>query len=141
MTADTRYQKRFNVWKILFQINFDASVIFLVIASIMTAAGSPFFFDDDSDLYGPMAGNLRLMLVYLTLMVLAVYSYCRFSTQFQGLLVLGVFLLLLTVSVEFYSTLNQVPVDENYRWLFLYLGLSHLAFGGITVMQQNRTNT
>lgn len=47
-------------------INFNVAVIFLLVVSFISAAGSSMFFDNNSDLYGPLAGNLRLMLIYLT---------------------------------------------------------------------------
>lgn len=127
---------------ILLQLNFNASIIFLLIVSAISMTGSSFFFENSAELYGPMAANLPLMLVYLSLTEIAVTSFCRFSGNYQALLALGAFLLLLTVSVEFYGVINQVPVDENYRWLFLYLGLSHLAYGWIQVFnRQTQLNT
>ncbi|MDD1621468.1 MAG: hypothetical protein LUQ11_08295 [Methylococcaceae bacterium] len=123
--------KGFNVLKLILAINFNASVIFLLIVGVISAMGSTLFFDDQNELYGPMAGNLRLMLIYLCLTELAVYSFCRFGDNYQGLLILGAFLLILMVSIEFYGTINQVPIDDNYPRFFLYLGLSHIGYGAL----------
>jgi hypothetical protein len=124
--------KSLNILKLLSAVNFNAAVIFLLIVSVISALGSTLFFEDQSELYGPLASNLRLMLVYLCLTELSVYSFCRFRDNYQGILILGMFLLLLMVSIEFYGVINQVPIDDNYRWLFLYLGLSHICHGTLT---------
>ena len=129
MKANVTNEKSLNFLKMLCAVNFNASVIFLLIVSAVSALGSTLFFEDQSDLYGPMASNLRLMLVYLCLTELSVCSFCRFKGENRGILMMGVFLLLLLVSIEFYGTINQVPVDEGYRWFFLYLGLSHIGYG------------
>ncbi|WP_347989441.1 hypothetical protein [Methylomonas sp. AM2-LC] len=132
MHTNTRFSKNFDVLKLICSINFNASLIILAVVSVISAMGSTLIFDDQTDLYGPMSGNLRLMLFYLCLTEVAVYSYCRFSGDYKGLLVLGVFLLLLTLSLEFYGSINQVPIDENYQWFFLYMGLSHLSYGRVS---------
>lgn len=114
--------------QLLLAVNFIASLIFLLLISAFTLLGSHLIFEDQTELYGPMASNLRLMLVYLCLTELSVFSFCRFSHAYQGLLLLGIFLVLLAVSIEFYGDINEVPVDEYYRWFFLYLGISHVAY-------------
>ena len=130
MNATVIVNKSLSLLKLLFQINFNASVIFLLIVSVISMMGSDFFFSDNSDLYGPLAHNLRFVLFYLCMIELGVYSYCRFVDNYQAIAVLGVFILLLITSLEVYSVINQVPVDENYARFFWYSGLSHLGFGG-----------
>lgn len=128
--------KNLHFLKLLLSINFSAALIFLVLVSLISMLGNPLFFEDQNELYGPMAGNLRLMLIYLCLTELAVCSFCRFSDNFRGVVVLGLFLLLLAVAIEFYGEINQVEVDENYRWFFLYLGLSHIAYGALSPVKK-----
>lgn len=130
MNATVVVSKSLSFLKLLLQVNFNASVIFLLIVSVISMAGSDFFFTDNSDLYGPLAHNLRFVLFYLCMIELGVYSFCRFVGNYQGIAVLGVFILLLIASLEVYSVINQIPVDENYARLFWYSGLSHLGFGG-----------
>lgn len=117
--------------RLILAVNFNAAVIFMLIVSVLTAMGNPLFFDDYGDLYGPMDNNLRLMLIYLCITELGVYSFCRYSDNYRAMMVMGLFLLLLIISIEFYGVINEVAVDENYRWFFLYLGLSHLAYGAL----------
>lgn len=132
--------KGFNVLKLILAINFNAAVIFLLIVGVISAMGSTLFFDDQSELYGPMASNLRLMLIYLCLTELAVYSFCRFEGNYQGLLILGAFLLILMVSIEFYGAINQVAIDDNYPWFFLYLSLSHIGYGALPSANKAKEN-
>ena len=42
----------------------------------------------------------------------------------------GLFWLMLMGSIEFYGMVNQILIDEGYRWFFLYMGISNLAYGG-----------
>lgn len=123
-----------NVVKTLLQVNFNASVIFVLLASLLTLTGSEFFFENNSDLYGPLANNLRLVLVYLFLVQLAVYGFYQMSSNYGAVVFLGAFLLILIGALEFYCTINQIEVDENYQSLFLYAGLSHVLYGGLCVL-------
>ena len=123
-----------NVVKILLQVNFNASVIFVLLASLLTLTGSEFFFENNSDLYGPLANNLRMVLVYLFLVQLAVYGFYQVSSNYGAVVVLGAFLLILIGALDFYCTINQIEVDENYQSLFLYAGLSHFLYGGLCVL-------
>lgn len=120
----------------LLKLNLKISIVFLLLATALSVTGSQLFFVDDSELYGPMSGNLKIMLVYLCLTVMGVYGLSNFGKHLAILLALGVFLLLMSVSIEFYSEINQVPVDENYRWLFLYCGLSQLLFAGLEMISR-----
>lgn len=112
-------------------INFNAAVIFLLVVSISSAIGSTFFFENNSDLYGPLASNLRLMLIYLTLSQFFVYFFCSYCKSCRLLLPVGLFWLMLIGSIEFYGMVNQISIDENYPWFFLYMGISNLAYGGL----------
>lgn len=131
MNRHTLQTQLINALSLLLKINVKASMIFLVIASVLTLSGSQLLFTDDSAIYGPLAGNLRLLLVYLTMTVLAVYGLSNYGRQTGLLMALGIFLLLMAGGIEFYSQINDVPVDERYRLLFIYCGLSQLAFAVI----------
>jgi hypothetical protein len=131
--------KSLSLLKLLLQVNFNASVIFLLIVSVISMTGSDYFFTDNSDLYGPLANNLRFVLFYLCMIEIGVYSFCRFVDNYQGIALLGVFILLLIASLEVYSVINQVPVDDNYARLFLYSGLSHLGFGGFYLLTKKES--
>lgn len=125
-----------NVLQIVLQVNFNASVILILLASILSLTGSEFFFESTSDLYGPLANNLRLVLIYLCLVQIAVYGFYQVSSNYAAIVALGAFLLILILSLEYYSLVNQVEIDENYQQVFLYAGLSHLLYGGICVCRK-----
>ncbi|MGZ0079126.1 MULTISPECIES: hypothetical protein [unclassified Methylomonas] len=131
--------KTMNFLQLLLQINFNVAVILLLISGAATIFGNTLFFEDSSDLYGPLANNMRLMMFYLCLIQIAAYSFYKLSNSPEALAALGVFLLLLIGSLEFYCSINQIEIDENYRQLFIYSGLSHLLYGGCAAMrhQQN----
>lgn len=135
MIAKFLNQKTLQLLSMLSAVNFNAAVIFLLIVSLISAAGSVVIFDNNSELYGPLAGNLRLMLVYLTLSQFAAYCFCSYTQNYRPLMPVGLFWLLLMGSIEFYGMVNQIPIDEDYGRLFLYLGLSNLAYGGVMVIK------
>lgn len=125
-----------NVLQTVLQVNFNASVIFVLLVSFLSLTGSEFFFEDTSDLYGPLANNLRFVLLYLCFVQLAVYGFYQMSSNYAAVFALGAFLLVLMVSLEFYGRVNQIDIDENYQRVFLYAGLSHLLYGGLCVLRK-----
>jgi hypothetical protein len=130
MTTDYFNNEILPSLKLLPAINFNAADIFMLLVSLMSATGSTFFFNNNSDLYGPLASNLRLMLIYLTLSQFGVYCFCSFRQNYRLLMPVGLFWLMLMESSEFYGIINQIQIDEDYRWLFLYLSMSNLVYGG-----------
>ena len=125
-----------NVLQMVLQVNFNASVIFVLLVSFLSLTGSELFFEDTSDLYGPLANNLRFVLLYLCFVQLAVYGFYQMSSNYSAVFALGAFLLVLMVSLEFYGNVNQIDIDENYQRVFLYAGLSHLLYGGLCVFRK-----
>lgn len=123
--------------QLLLQVNFNASVIFLLIASVLTLTGSEMFFASNQDLYGPLVNNMRFILFYLCLMQVAVYGIYRAKNNYASVLFLGVFFLLLMGSLQFYCLINQIEVDGNYQNIFLYVGLSHVMYGGIMLVRES----
>lgn len=125
-----------NIIQTVLQVNFNASVMLILLASILSLTGSEFFFENNSDLYGPLVNNLRLVLIYLCLVQIAVYGFYQVSSNYAAIVTLGAFLLVLTVSLEYYGSVNQLEIDENYQQLFLYAGMSHLLYGGLCVFRK-----
>ncbi|MGZ8144675.1 MAG: hypothetical protein ACXW0L_08505 [Methylosarcina sp.] len=122
----------------LIEANFYISVISLITAGVMAISGGPSFFEFNEDLYGPLANNLRIMLIYLTIAEVILCSYCFLIKQFKIFIIAGFFLILTSGSLKFYSVINDIAVDENFFVFFLYLGLSHILFGIIKSKKQER---
>lgn len=131
MNTQSISNKSLNVLQLLLQINFNASVIFVLIVSILSITGSEMFFENSTDLYGPLANNLRVVLLYICMMQLAVYGFYQISNNYAGVFILGAFLLILIIALKFYAVINQIEVDESYHQVFLYAGLSHLLYGAM----------
>lgn len=130
MSKQVFYAKALALLQLALQINWNTAVIVLLVSGLATMFGYPLFFEDNSELYGPLANNLRLMMFYLCLIQVAVWSFYKLGNSPAALSALGVFLLLLIASLEFYGEINQIEIDQNYRQLFVYSGLSHLLYGG-----------
>jgi len=120
---------------LVLRINFNASVIIVLVAGVMTLTGSELFFRNTVDLYGPLANNLRWVLMYLCLVQLAVYGFYQFSQNYTAVFALGGFILLLILSLEYYSSINQIEIDENFEPFLLYAGLSHVLYGGLRIFR------
>ena len=129
--------KSLDILQLILIINFNDSVIFLLIVSVLSISGSELFFGDNSDLYGPLANNIRIVLLYICIMQLSVYGLYQMSGNYGAVFSLGAFLLVLIVALNIYSEMNQVEVDENYNLVFLYVGLSHLLYGVMRVWRKN----
>jgi hypothetical protein len=129
MNIKTTSDNKVNLLKLAIQTNCYASILLLLTVSLVSLSGEYDFFHNLSDLYGPLAGNLKLMLFYLCLTEVTVFSYCIASKNYQGIAVMGVFMMLLVPSLHFYGYVNQIPIDPQYNWFFLYIGGSHVGFG------------
>jgi uncharacterized membrane protein len=137
MNTRSNSKTSLNLLQLLVQINFNVSVIFVLVVSLISLAGSDILFENNSDLYGPLANNLRMVLLYLCFVQLAVYGFYQMSSNYAAVLILGAFLLILIVFLQFYSIINQIEIDPSYQQLFLYAGLSHVLCGGIWVLRKN----
>lgn len=140
MNTQTISKVSLNLLQLLLQINFNASVIFVLIVSALTMTGSELFFDNNSDLYGPLANNLRMIMLYLCMVQLAVYGFYQVNNNCAAVFTLGAFLVVLIISIEYYSVVNQIEIDQSYQQVFLYAGLSHLFYGGICVLRKKAVN-
>ena len=132
--------KSLSLIRLIFSINFNAAICFLLFICYFAIRGESQFFEYQKDLYGPMMGNLRLMLLYLCVTELAIYGFCKMRNNYVGIILLGIFFIMLTISIDLYGFLNQVPIDDHYRFLFFYLGLSHVFYGSLKLKSISDTN-
>jgi len=129
--------KSFQSIKFLVQGNFYISVIVLIAGGILSVSGSYSIFEFNEELYGALDNNLRMIMVYLAMteVVILVYSYIR--KNFQVMIPVGFFLILMIGSMEFYGEINTIEIDENFPVFFLYTGLSHILFGVMVSIEKN----
>lgn len=121
--------------KFLITANFYISVFVMIVVSIMSVTGNQTIFEFNEELYGPLANNLRMMLVYLAITEIILCVYCFWSKHFKVFIVAGFFLLLTIGSMKFYAVINDIAVDDNFSVFFLYTGLSHIVFGIMASME------
>ena len=115
--------------KFLLEVNFYISVIVLIAGGMLSASGSYSFFEYNEDLYGALDNNLRMIMVYLAVTEIVILIYCFLRKNFQVMMPVGFFLILMIGSMEFYGEINTIEIDENFPLFFFYTGLSHILFG------------
>jgi hypothetical protein len=115
--------------KYLLEVNFYISVIVLIVGGTLSALGSYSIFEFNEELYGALANNLRMIMVYLVMTESVILGYCFFTKNFRVMILVGFFLILMIGSMEFYGEINDVEIDEDFPLFFLYTGLSHILFG------------
>ncbi len=57
MKSQVLNMKGLNALRLVLLVNLNASIIFLLIITIITLSGSEVFLPDERDLYGPLAGD------------------------------------------------------------------------------------
>jgi hypothetical protein len=115
--------------KFLLEVNFYISVIVLIAGGMLSVSGSYSIFAFNEELYGALDNNLRMIMVYLAMTESVILGYCFFRKNFQVMIPVGFFLILMIGSMEFYREINSIEIDENFPLFFLYTGLSHILFG------------
>ena len=125
--------------KFLLEVNFYISVIVLIAGCTLSASGSYSIFEFNEELYGALANNLRMIMVYLVMTESVILGYCFFTKNFRVMILVGFFLILMIGSMEFYGEINDVEIDEDFPLFFLYTGLSHILFGVMVGIEKNRS--
>jgi hypothetical protein len=126
--------------KILLTINFTVSVIVLIAGSLLCLTENSSIFVFNEELYGALDNNLLIMMVYLAITEIVILGYCFCNKNFQVMIVVGFFLILLIGSMELYEQANAIEIDNNFRAFFFYTGLSHILFGAMTSIEKNKSN-
>ena len=123
--------------KFLLEVNFYISVIMLIAGGFLSVSDSYSFFEFNQDLYGALDNNLRMIMVYLAMTESVILIYCFFRKNFQIMITVGFFLILMIGSMEFYGDINSIEIDDNFPLYFLYTGLSHILFGVMMGIEKN----
>ena len=125
--------------KLLLEVNFYISVIVLIAGGMLSVSGSYSIFEFNEDLYGALDNNLRMIMVYLAVTEIVILIYCFLRKNFQVMIPVGFFLILMIGSMEFYGEINTIEIDENFPLFFFYTGLSHILFGVMAGIERNNT--
>jgi uncharacterized membrane protein len=125
--------------KLLLEVNFYISVIVFIAGGMLSVSGSYSIFEFNEDLYGALDNNLRMIMVYLAVTEIVILIYCFLRKNFQVMIPVGFFLILMIGSMEFYGEINTIEIDENFPLFFLYTGLSHILFGIMAGIERNKT--
>jgi hypothetical protein len=124
--------------RFLLEVNFYISVIVLISGGILSVQGNYSIFEFNEELYGALHNNLRMIMAYLAITECIILGYCFFRKNFQVMIPVGFFLILMIGSMEFYGEINTVAIDDNFSLFFLYTGLSHILFGVMITIEKNR---
>ena len=133
--------KFFHSISVFFKINFYISAIVLVGGCLLSATENHSIFEFNEDLYGAIGNNIRVIMVYLAINELAILLYCFLTKNARIMFAVGLFLILLIGSLEFYAEINAIEFDQNLRLFFLYTGISHLVYGFIEIEKISPTQT
>ncbi|WP_245549414.1 hypothetical protein [Methylomicrobium album] len=117
------------VLKGLVEINFYVSVAVLIAGCVLSVSEDASFFEFNVDLYGPLANNLRMILVYLALTEVFLCIGCFLLRKSHFFILIGLSLVMMIGSLEIYGMINGIEVDPDLSIFFAYTGLSHIAFG------------
>ena len=126
--------------KFLLEANFYISVLVLITGCLLSVSDSYSFFEFNEDLYGVLDNNLRMIMIYLAMTETVILMYCYFRHNFQIMIAVGFFLLLMIASMRLYGDINDIAIDENFSLFFLYTGLSHILFGVMADIEKNSSD-
>ena len=78
-------------------------------------------------------------MIYLAMTETMILIYSYFRHNFQVMIPVGFFLVMMIASMKFYGEINAVAVDENFSPFFLYTGLSHILYGFMVRIERNKS--
>ncbi|NOT84132.1 MAG: hypothetical protein HOP02_04960 [Methylococcaceae bacterium] len=116
----------------LVEANFYFALAILIFGSAVSVSDTYSIFEFNADIYGELANNIRIMMIYIAFTELLIFGYCFMTKQNQYYLLVGFFLIVMIGSLEFYGQVNNVETDPNLDTFFLYTGVSHVLYGAMT---------
>ena len=126
--------------KLLLEANFYISVIVLIAGCLLSVSDSYSLFEFNEDLYGALDNNLRIIMIYLAMTEAMILMYCFFRHNFQVMIPVGFFLVMMIGSMRFYGEINAISIDENFFVFFLYTGISHILYGVMVRIEKGNTH-
>ncbi len=125
--------------KWLCQSNYYISLIITLLLAVLLMSGDDELININPGLYGPLAYNLIIMLVYIFISELCILYYCLIKNNYKAVFIVGLFLLLIIPSLQFYGKINHILIDQNLFYVFIYTGFSHICYGAWSFFSWNKT--
>ena len=116
----------------LIEANFYFSLAILICGSAVSLSDTYTLFEFNTEVYGELATNLRIMMVYIAFTSILIYGFCFLTGSYQYYLLVGFFLIVMVGSLHFYGEINNVEIDPDLDTFFFYTGISHALFGALT---------
>lgn len=132
--------KSIQSFKLILEVNFYISVMVLIAGGMSSGLGDYSLFEFNDELYGALENNLRLIMIYLAMTESSIIGYCLYRQNFQVMIPVGFFLIMMIGSIEFYGEINSIEIDEKFPLFFLYTGLSHILFGVLAGIEKTDSN-
>ena len=111
----------------------------LITGCLLSVSDNYSLFEFNEDLYGALDNNLRIIMIYLAMTEIMILLYSYFRHNFQVMIPVGFFLIMMIASMRFYGEINTVAIDENFALFFLYTGLSHILYGVMVRLERRPT--
>jgi hypothetical protein len=122
--------------KFLLEVNFYISVFVLIAGCLFSVSDRYSIFEFNEDLYGALDNNLRIIMIYLAMTEMVILIYCYFRHNFQVMIPVGFFLIMMIASMRVYGEINDIGIDETFPLFFLYTGLSHILYGVMILIEK-----
>lgn len=122
--------------KFLLEVNFYISVFVLIAGCLFSVSDRYSIFEFNEDLYGALDNNLRIIMIYLAMTEMVILIYCYFRQNFQVMIPVGFFLIMMIASMRVYGEINDIGIDETFPLFFLYTGLSHILYGVMILIEK-----
>lgn len=134
--------KHLSVWiRLIIEANFYISLIIFIVGCASSLIDDYTLFEFNTDIYGELANNLRIMMAYLALSEILVFGFCAFTGQYHYFLLVGFFLISVVPGLVFYGVVNNVEIDPDLSVFFLYCGVSQLLRGALSKIKPKPVET
>ncbi|MCX8049460.1 MAG: hypothetical protein N3A55_07350 [Methylohalobius sp.] len=109
-------------------INFYLAVLLSVIGGAIVLVKPDLIFPEIMQIYGPLARNLLIIVLYLLVFQLLLWAFCYRRSGYLEALIMGGALLIAALGIPFYSHVNGLPISLPLVLGMAYCGLSHLLY-------------
>lgn len=112
----------------LIWINFYLAVLLSVVGGGVVLIRPQLVFPEVMQIYGPLARNLLIVVFYLVMIQLLLWTFRYRRSGYLEALLMGGVLLMSALGIPFYSRINDLPVSLPLVLGMAYCGLSHILY-------------